>query len=219
LKRELEKGLYKIPFSNYVESNYTGFRNINLKSASTVNIKIEKGPFHVLIEPSVRNYAHLKMNGDTLEIETVFPDEYHGYSVDFAMYISCPEISSIHSDALYRIMSKEFVERDAERSRRTTIEGFSLDSLNIIATNGSDIRLVSDTIRNLNAVIGIDSASASKFYIGKNNHFDHANINVRNLSRFWIGYADTTQAFNYTLSDSAQLIVSGRANHVIKKLQ
>ena len=169
-----KKGTYKIPFSNYVESNYTGFRHINLKSASTVNIKIEKGPFRVLTEPSAHQFVHLKMNGDTLEIESIFPNEYHGYGVDFGMYISCPELSSIRSNAYYHIRTHEYVDRQAEdyfKFRRTIIQGFTQDSLNIVATNASNIWLVNDTIKNLNALISIDSSSASNFYIGENNHF------------------------------------------------
>src|SRR6478672_7114383 len=164
LHSELEKGAFKEPFGDYVASHYTGFRNIHLKSASTVNIKIQKGPYRVLIEPSANQYVHLEMNRDTLEIETVFPNEYHSYRANFGMYISCPEISSIRSDAYYHIRSREYLDKDAQdyfKFRRTTIDGFTQDSLHVTATHASNIWLLNDTIKNLDATIGVDSASAS----------------------------------------------------------
>ncbi len=217
-----KKQTYKIPFSNYTASAISGFRNINLKSASTINIKIEKGPYRVLMAPSSNDYIKLAMSGDTLEIETVFPDEYMGRGLDFTMYISCPELSSIHSNAYYHIRSRGYLDRYASENFKimpTTISGFTQDSLDITASNASNIWLVNDTIKNLNAIIGADSASASNFYIGEKNHFTHANIDVRNLGRFWIGDADTGQSFHYILTDSAQLIVSGRAKYILKALQ
>jgi len=215
------KGTYKIPFSNYTASPISGFRNINLKSASTINIKIEKGPYRILIEPSANDYAKLKVNGDTLEIETIFPDQYHGTSSDFSMYISCPELFSVSSNAYYHMRSREYLDRYASENfqfRRTTISGFTQDSLNVTATNASNIWLLNNNIKNLQAIIGMDSASASNFYIGENNHFAQTHIVVRNFGRFYIGDADSGQSFHYTLTDSAQLIISGRAKHILKTL-
>ena len=222
LHSAFKNGTYKLPFNDYVSSSFTGFKNINLKSASTLNIKIEKGPYRILTNPSVNEFVKMNMNGDTLEIETVFPDDYHNYNFAYAIYIWCPQLSSIRSNAYYHIRSREYLDRQSSEYfsfRSSTIDGFTQDSINISATNASCIRLVNNNIENLHAEIGLDSGSATNFYIGEKNHFDHTNIDVRNHSRFWIGDADTSQSFHYTLADSARIIVSGRANHVIKKLQ
>ena len=222
LHSAFKKGDYKIPFSNYTASAISGFRNIKLMSASTINIKIEKGPYRVLTEPAANDYVQLKMNGDTLEIQTVFPDQYRGYNLDFAMYISCPELSSIYSNAYYHIRSHEYLDRFAREDfgyRQTTISGFTQDSLNVMATNASNIWLVNNNIKNLHAAIGVDSGSYTNFYIGEKNHFNQTNIDVKNHGRFWIDDADTAQTFHYTLTDSAQLIVSGRTEHILKKAQ
>lgn len=222
LHTAFKKGTYKIPFSNYVVSDYTRFRNINLRSASTINIKIQRGPFRVLIQPSVAEHIELKMNSDTLHLETFFPDDYHNYNADFAVYIWCPELSSIRTNGYYHIKSREYVDKQASEYfmyRRTVVNGFKQDSLSISATNAGSIWLLNDTIRNLNAVIGIDSSSATNFYIGHGNQFQNTNIDVRNVSRFWIDEADTAQQFHYTLSDSAKLIVSGRVKHLLKTQQ
>jgi len=222
LHTAFKQGAYKIPFSNYVSTNFSGFRHINLKSASTVNVKIERGPFRTLTEPSASDFVQLKMNGDTLEIETVFPDDYRNYGAGFGMYISCPVLSSISSNAYYHIRREKHVDRFASenfRIRRTIVSGFAQDSLNVMATNASNIWLVNDTLKSLNALIGADSASASNFYIGEKNYFERTNIDVRNQARFWIHSADTTQTFHYTLTDSALLIVSASARHILKTLQ
>ena len=222
LNAAFKQGGYKIPFSNYEASNFTGFRHIHLKSASTLNIKIEKGEYRVLTNPAVIESIKMKMNGDTLEIETVFPDDFHNYNDEFAMYISCPELTTLRANAYYHIKSREYLDRLGSEYfifRRTTVNGFTQDSMNIFATNASCIWLINNSIKNLKADIGIDKGSATNFYIGEKNHFLHTDINIKSQSRFWIGDADSTQSFHYTLADSARLIVSGRASHVLQTVQ
>src|SRR5690606_27591548 len=76
--------------------------------------------------------------------------------------------------------------RIVETSKKVVVEGFNQDSLSIIQNNGSHIRLVNNRFKNISAIVGKSSKSASFLTIDESNVFNYAHLDIRNRSQLFM---------------------------------
>jgi hypothetical protein len=221
LRAEYKKGDFRNPFGNFIKLNLGGFKVINLKSSTAINMIVVKGPFKVLADPDAIEFAKIKQYGDTLTVEAHFKSNYHNVRSSYIMYVSCPELHAFIADARYTAGENQVIDTLAAEDfkwRSTIISGFTSNHLKITQDHASNILLQNNSIGTLDAVTGITNGSASNLTLGKGNHIGKAQLDIRNKSRLWIREAGDTQ-FNYHIADSAKLIVNGASQNILKLKQ
>ncbi|MFC0514923.1 hypothetical protein ACFFGT_11965 [Mucilaginibacter angelicae] len=218
LKAQYKKGDFRNRFGDFINLNLSGFKIINLKSSTAINIMLAKGPFKVLADPDAMEFARVEKHGDTLMVEASFRSNFHNARTPYVLYVSCPEISEVIADAHYIAYENHITDTLAAADfswRPTVITGFTLNSLKLSLNHASNITLENDSIATLNAVTGIENGSASNLILGINNHIGNARLDIRNKSRLWIKEAVNTR-LNYQIADSAKLIVNGASQNILK---
>jgi hypothetical protein len=221
LRAEYKKGDFRNPFGNFIKLNLSGFKVINLKSSTAINMMVVKGPFKVLTDPDAMEFAKVNQHGDTLTVEARFKSNYHNVRSSYIMYVSCPELHAFMADARYTAGENQVIDTLAAEDfkwRSTIISGFTSNHLKITQDHASNILLQNDSIGILDAVTGITNGSASNLILGKGNHIGKAQLDIRNKSRLWIREAGNTQ-LNYHIADSAKLIVNGASQNILKLKQ
>jgi hypothetical protein len=102
--------------------------------------------------------------------------------------------------------------------RRVLIEGFKQDSLRITQDYGSTIVLANNVLGQLNAVAGKSPGSGSKIIVLKENQVGDAKFDIRYKSQLLLSDA-TIQTLSFHLADSAKLVLSGSAQHLLNNLK
>jgi len=212
-------GSFRIPFRDYSDLNFKDFDTINVKSCTAVNVLFQQGPFHVKMAPGAESYARIGQDGKTLNIGAVFKHGFENNRNPYLVIVTCPNIAKLSTDGWYGTNGKSYIDtvvKDDWNMRKVWVEGFKQDSLTISQDFGSTVVLSGNAIKALNAQIGKSPLSGSKLFVLKNNHFESANLDIRNKSKLLLEDADIGK-LNYRLSDSAKLVLNGNAAHLINK--
>ncbi len=221
LRAAYNTGRFRKPYNDYVNLQLQGFKVIDLQSANVINIKLEQGPFKVLAAPEAIDFIKTTRHGDTLAIYAHYKYNYHNVRTAPVMYISCPQLSAILTDARYTVGHTEKTDERAKEDfswRISEISGFSGPYLRIVQDHASKLLLTNNSIAVVDAVAGLSSGSASNIALGENNRLGKARLDIRHGSRLWIKEAGADQ-LDYHIGDSAQLIISGAAQHSLKITQ
>ena len=219
LKAEYLSGTYKVPYGDYVTLNYTGFDTVDLNSSTAANVEFVQGPFSVRVDRNSMDFVVLKQQGHRLMIDAVFERNYRWNPNPYVIVISCPTLTKLITDASYRAdnrMVTDTIVREDWNMRRVLIEGFRQDSLSIEQDYGSTVELADNSIRSLRAVIGKNAGSGSKIILQSGNEFRDATLDIGHYSKFILENA-SIQNLSYHLADSAELIVTGNAQHLLNK--
>jgi hypothetical protein len=226
LAAEYRKGDYTDPYYSYVKLNYRDFDEIELHSATSVNIIVVQGNFNVLAHPQATDYLVVRQEGKRLIIEARYPDHFRGINAAYTLFISCPALSVFKADTKYMIRSVVVTDYALWDPwwLPTVIRGFNLDSLAIREDHASNLVLEGNHIKRLTAVVGAGEAgeigaaaaggergrelSGPVLAIGQGNHFDSSDLNILSKGRLWVKGTDIRQ-LTYHLADSASLTVNG----------
>lgn len=217
LKAEFLSGNYKIPYSNYTTLNYTDFTTVDLKASTKANVKFVQGPFSVRIDPNALDYVVFKQRANHLEIDVAFEGNQRWDPNPYSIVISCPTLTELTTDAAWLADNRKFTDtivRDDWNMRQVLIDGFRQDSLCILQDYGSTVMLTNNRIRSLRAVIGKSERSGSKIILRSDNEFQDALLDIGHQSKFLLENA-RIHSLSYRLADSAQLIVTGNAQHLL----
>ncbi|HEY9001743.1 MAG TPA: hypothetical protein VIM89_10350 [Mucilaginibacter sp.] len=217
LKAEYQKKDYTDAYREFVKLDYKNFNAVELESSTAVNIMLVQGPFKVAASPGAMDFLDIRQKKNRLVIGIKFPDHWRGIGPEYAIYISCPSLSSFKADASYMIDDTKVTDtiaRDADW-RPTMINGFTADSLNIQQDHASNVALQNNRIKHLTATVGVSDQSRSILTVGQNNKFDQADLTILNRSHLWIRGTNFNN-INYHLADSASLIINGaEAKHLL----
>lgn len=219
LKAEYLTGAYKIPYSNYSTLHYTGFDIVDLNSSTAANVKFVQGPFSVRVDNNAMDYVVFKQQGNHLAINAVFERNYRWNPNPYVIVISCPTLTKLTTDASYLAdnrMVTDTIVRDDWNMRQVLIEGFRQDSLSIEQDYGSTVVLAGNTIRSVRSVTGKSAGSGSRLILKSGNEFRDAVLDIGHRSTFFLENA-AIQNLSYHLADSAELIVTGSAEHLLNK--
>ncbi|HEY4154289.1 MAG TPA: hypothetical protein VGM24_02655 [Puia sp.] len=217
LKAEYRSGNYKIPYQNYVGLNFRNFDVLDLNSSTVANVRLVQGPFSVRINENALEYVKVQQKGNHLQIDAGFEDQYYGNPNPYLLVISCPKLTSLNADASYQTGDGPYTDsiaREDWNMRRVLIDGFIQDSLQISADYGSTVVLANNHIRSLHAVIGKSRGSGSGLIIQNTNRFQDAVLDIRHKSKLQLENA-MIDNLHYDLGDSAQLLVSGKAQNLL----
>jgi hypothetical protein len=219
LKAEYLSGAYKVPYSDFVALNYTGFDIVELNASTAANVKFVQGPFSVRVDNNAMDYAVFKQQGNRLTIDAVFERNYRWNPNPYVIVISCPTLTRLTTGATYRADNRivtDTIVREDWNMRTVLLDGFRQDSLSIEQDYGSTVVLAGDTIRSLSAVIGKSNGSGSKIILQPDNEFRDAALDIGHRSTFILQNAHI-QNLTYHLADSAVLTVTGNAQHILNK--
>ena len=217
LKAEYLSGNYKVPYSNYVRLNYTGFDVVDLNASTAANVKFVQGPFSVRVDNNAQDYVLFRQQGNHLIINAAFEKGYQWNPNQYIIVISCPTLTKVVADANYRAdnhMVTDTIVREDWNMRQVLIEGFRQDSLRIEQDYGSTVVLADNSIRSLGAVIGKSKGSGSKIILKTGNEFRNAVLDIGHHSKLVLENA-TIGNLSYRLADSAELILKGNAQHLL----
>jgi hypothetical protein len=218
LKAEYDKGDYKNPFWDFTPADFRGFDTVDLRSATALNIYMVQGPFKVLASPEVSDFLKISQQGRTLRVEAEFVDHYRAFPDNYALFISCPNLALFRSAASYRIGRRTVTDTIARDFawRPTLIKNFTLDSLQIVADEASNLVLDSNHIQHLEAVVGVSNHTGPRLTIGEGNRFKGTNLLINYNSILWLHTIDSNH-LSYRLADQAGLLLDGKvANSIIK---
>jgi len=218
LKGAYVSGKYKDPYNAFAGLNFKGFDTVDLVSSTAVNVKFVQGPFSVRIDSNFSAYTRLKQTGKRLQINAVFESGYLSDPTAYTMVISCPHLSVINTDATYKSNGKQVTDtivRDDWRMRKVLIDGFKQDSLIINQDYGSTVVLANSHLQSVSTVTGRSGKSGSKLVILEDNQIQNANLDILNNSTLILGNARIGY-LNYRLADSAKLILTGKAQNLLK---
>jgi hypothetical protein len=219
LKAAFLSGAYKIPYSDFTTLSNTGFDIVDLNASTKANVKFVQGPFSVRVENNALDFVALKQQGNRLEIDAAFERNQRWDPNPYVILISCPVLKELTTNATWRAynrVSTDSIVRDDWQMRRVLIDGFRQDSLSILQDYGSTVVLANDTIRWVKAVIGRSDRSGSKIIINGGNEFQDALLDIGHYSQFILEDAHI-HSLSYRLADSAELIVTGRAHHLLNQ--
>lgn len=210
LKAEYLKGDFRNPFGDFVTVNFSGFSAIELKSATAVNLMIKKGPYKVSVSPRAGDFVKISQQGNKLIISAVFSDQYRSAGRDYAVFISCPDLTAFTSDARYEVNGLKIIDDmpNVFDKNPTLICGFNNVSLAITEDNGSNVRLENNKIDYLKATTGIGYHTGPILTIGPGNNFNNADFDIRNKGTLNIE-SSAGNHIAYLISDSAHLSISG----------
>jgi hypothetical protein len=218
---EYRKGDYTNPYYGYVPLNYRDFDEVELRSASSVNLMLVQGDFKVLEHPRASRFVVVRQEGKRLIIEAKFQDHFETVNASQTLFISCPKLSVLSADAKYRVGPVAITDYENADPKwlATVIRGFIQDSLTIREEHASNVWLQGDRIRRLTAVSGAGETGGTgeegpMLLIGQGNHFDSSDLNILNKGRLWIKGTDMRQ-LTYHLADSATLTVNGVSAHYL----
>ena len=217
LKNEYDSGRYKDPNSNYTELKFRDFDAVDIVSSTAANVRFVQGPFSVKLDKDAAEFTFVKQNGKRLIIDARFRYNYLYNQNPYLLIISCPKLSAINADAFYTAKNVTVIDTTAREDwnmRKILIAGFKLDSLSINQSYGSTVVLANNSIKVLNATVGIMPQSGSKIDILNTNNIQQGNIKILNKSSFALE-GGITGTLNYQLADSAKMTVSASAQHII----
>jgi hypothetical protein len=219
LKSAWLSGSYKDTFKDYLELGYKNFDAIDLDASTSANLILKQGPFSVRIDPTAADFVHVDQRAGRLHITAAFAGSYINPRPGYVLVISCPSIKQFNADALYIAGDLPVIDTLASedfRWRPTFIRGFTADSLIITGKHAGSVILLGNHIRVLNATIGIGNGSRTDMTILGDNQIGQANLNILNKSQLKLDGAAIGH-LNYTLADSARLLIQGTANSLVNK--
>lgn len=220
LKAEYLRGDYKKPFGGFEAKSYSNFNSIELQSGTVINLKVIKGPYKVLVDPTAGEFLKITQQGSKLIFRAAFKDHYRGLASDYVVFVSCPELSALSSDASYTAGDMRVTDTAALNFawRQTVISGFTNDSMLITESNASNVVIENCRIDTLKAIIGVANNSGADLTIGAGNFFKQTDLDIRNKSTLMLKNTAGGN-INYHLADSAQLMVNGASQPLLKLKQ
>src|ERR1700683_5027237 len=89
LGAEFRKGDYLNPYYNYAPLNYRDFDEIELRSATAINLMLAQGDFKLLEHPRASRFVVVRQEGRRLIIEAKFPNNFETVNAPQTLFISC----------------------------------------------------------------------------------------------------------------------------------
>jgi hypothetical protein len=213
LKGAYLKGTYKDPFQDYKAIDIRDFQAIDINSANKLGVKIKPGKFGVWVHERSTGFVQVKRIGNRLQLDADFPDR-EGYNE--RVIITCPSLTEITTNSIFRLKGKQEVLKKDYNNNPVTVEGFTLDSLQLTQDNASGIRLAKNKIRTLRSTTGISPGAGSHLEIEADNTIGQAHLKVQHKGSLSLQSA-RINSLAYDFGDSTKVTVTGAAMGLLKK--
>jgi hypothetical protein len=215
LKTEYEKGTYKNVRRDYSKLEYKNFDVIEINAANKLGVEIQySDTFNIGVRDRVKEFLKIKQIGSHLIIDCNMRDS-RGYLGEKSIIIQCPELKGLRTDAVFYVNGKPIITKDISNTT-VFVTGFKQDNLKLNMNNATFVKLFDNQIKHLSADLGKDISSQSDLVIDQSNDIAAADFNIQNKSRLTLTNVKADN-FNYTISDSAQIRLSGASLKLLKK--
>jgi hypothetical protein len=219
LMAEYNKLEFKNEFYSYESLGYKSFDEITVNCGNILDLKIIRSDtFGVKIKKFNDRDFRLEQIGNELIINVTDSLNSPWRSDNKAIVIFCPTIAKlkIKGQAMTYFDYDTLVTNvPSVHDRKTVLEGFNTDSLNITLGTNSKLRLNKNKIQMLNAIVGDEKNRESKLIL--------ENDNVINLARFRVAGKSELQlndpqinTLNYSYSKGATISLTGKAHSLLK---
>ena len=206
---------YRNPLRNFVPVDIKDFDEIDLNSSFFANARIVRGDYKVMLLKSALKYIHINRVGGRLVVNSDYIESRNSLTRGYTVYISCPGIKNLNLKNEYTKEGKLVTDSVSywPEYYRSSLTGFTFDSMNIYQDNGCALILDSNNIGKLNHYLGKTIASSSVLTLASGNKIKSLFLDTRNNSIVTLGC--TVDSLRYNLDDSAEIRFSG---FVYKKL-
>jgi hypothetical protein len=212
LKATYHSAPHKDPYWNFKPLNIQDFQAIDVLAANKINVQIKPGKYQVWVHKGSMENVKVKRVGKRLQIEAVFP-EREGYHK--MVLITCPDVSQITTNATFLLNGKKEIRKSDDHMAVVTVEGFSLDSLELQQDNASAIQLTKNRIGYLHSTSGISPGARPRLEISPDNIIREANLKAQQKATLRIHSAKINR-LRYDCGDSTEVSFSGSALGLLK---
>ena len=222
LKAEYNTKSYQDPYRNYVALNFSGFEDIEVNSGDMIGVLIEPGDAHaVYLYKGNEEVVQISQQTNTLQIDVATNEKQNGLRGwgSPQLIIKTPMLRILRANALHTLNGEPVTHVKRLKTvewRNTTLKGFKQDSIRLELDNGVLVQLDSNELQHLDAVTGTSPGSESKLLIQNTNKIQQANLDIRNRSYLSLLNVAIPE-LRYTLSEQAQVELSGEALTVLRK--
>ncbi|GGG20680.1 hypothetical protein [Pontibacter amylolyticus] len=222
LKAEYNTKSYLDPYRNYVALDFNGFEEIELNSGDMLSVLIEPGDEHaVYLYEGNEETVQISQQANTLQIDVTTHDKQKslrgwGYP---QLIIKTPMLHTLRSNAKHIYNGEPVIHTKRQNTAswlNTTLKGFKQDSLRLELDNGVMVQLHGSQLQHLYAVTGTSPESDPKLLIHPDNKIEQANLDIRNRSHLALLNV-AIPGLQYTLSEQAQVELSGEALAILRK--
>lgn len=222
LKAEYNTKSYQDPYRNYVVLDYSDFEAIDVNAGDMLNVLIEPGDEHaVYLYKGNEEVVQINQEANTLQIDVTTNEKQKGLRGWGSphLIIKTPKLHTLRANAMHTFQGEPVIHVQRQNTANwlnTTLKGFKQDSIRLELDNGVMVRLDSNELQRLHAVTGTSPESESKLLINPDNKIQQANLDIRNRSHLALINV-AIPALQYTLSEKAQVELSGEALAVLRK--
>lgn len=218
LKAAYLKGDYKSRFYEMERINLKDFNAIESNVANVFKVQVEQGPeFGIWVDKYARDDIFFTKKGKTLQVNYKPKKDYGNLG---KIIIICPALDSITT-------TKGDLNKYTLWDAMTIVSGFNQPLMKVRVSYFAKLWLLRNTLTQLNAhVEGIQESSNVEtdtgwgdygLSIAKSNHIKIANLEAKGSGKGRIKlYKPEIDKINYSLSDSAEVTLSGKLLHTLK---
>jgi hypothetical protein len=210
LRTEYRAGTYKDPLRGFAALNFKNFDEITIPAASTITVKIVAGPYAVHLGPDATEYVHLRQQGRQLLVEASFPSHHEYLGNRPLLVISCPRLTTLRTDAVYRQAGQPQVDKQYAGGHLVQVLGFRQDSLTVVADHASRVELAGNKLGLLHAEAGASPGSHTALQVGSDNHIAAASFRINHQGELLLDNTAIAQ-LRHQFGDSAKVTLTGTA--------
>ena len=208
LRAEYARGTYKDLKRNTAALNFTNFTEVDVQAASTMSVKIVRGPFGVRLNNGAKKAVKISQHGARLTVALAFPTAGESLGGQDVLTISCPQLRRLTTGGTYRVAGKPRTEKAPGNQRRVRVEGFSGDSLVVRQDLGSQVELANNRLGFLRAEAGVSPGSQSGLRIEQSNRILAVDLSVQHQATLLLE-AGGIARHRYQFGDSARVTFGG----------
>ncbi|MBX0333405.1 hypothetical protein K3G39_09150 [Pontibacter sp. HSC-14F20] len=222
LKAEYNTKSYQDPYKNYVVMDFNGFDEVEVNAGDMLKVLIEPGDVQaVYLYKGNEEVVQISQENKTLQIDVATNDkqkDVKGWGSPH-LIIKTPMLKMLRANAKHTLHGEQVT--NVQRLNKvnylnTSLMGFKQDSLRLELDNGVMVQLHGNELQHLHAETGTSPESDSKLLIHPDNKIQQANLDIRNRSYLTLNNV-AIPALQYTLSEQAQVELSGEALAILRK--
>ena len=218
LKAEYNKRAFISEFYEYNKLNFKDFNEIEVKGANILDLKIlQSDTFVVRMRKRFAPRFTIEQSGRKLVISLVNNED--SYSSEKEIVIFCPKLNRLVLDGVntnYYNSKDSMITAFSEQDwRRTVVEGFEIDSLNIALGVNNTLKLNNNKIKQLYVNVGEKQKSGSKLIIWKDNVIEDAFFDIADKNELQL-ISPQIENLKYIYADGATISLTGKAHSLLK---
>ncbi len=216
LQAEYLKGEFRSPFYQMEQLSFKDFNSVRNNSADKVGIQIKKGDkFQVWIKSRLKDKMAVTQQGKTLVLQMTKQNGTEIWGYDSGVIIICPQLDSLTTVTDAESSNRKADYKNAWYNTTTVIVGFNQQKMILNLKKVTGVSLAGNQIDDLEATVGNKTIGKASLNINASNRIKQATIQVPGKSELILS-SPAIENFNYTISDSAKITLTGKALQLFK---